>query len=274
MLNDRYKGVAFEKRFLPRLSTIEVKELSKDDALIILPIGAVEQHGPHLPVYTDTLIGEGLLNQAFDLLDEDENIWLLPPLPYGKSTEHLGMPGTMTLSASTLQAVVMDIAKSVYASGFKRLLLFNTHGGNHDLLNMVSRDIRIETGMMVFRLNPSSQKTNSFITEKEQKFGIHGGDVETSMVLDFKHNWVQVDKCLTEFVNLPEGTKHLYLKGTSYFAWVINDISNSGIAGDATQATVEKGVEINRCVAESLAEALKEMRRFEIATIKNQMVNQ
>ena len=274
MLNERYKGIAFEKRFLPRLTTEEVKELRKDDALVILPIGAVEQHGPHLPIYTDTLIGEGLLNKAFELLDEDENIWVLPPLPYGKSTEHLGMPGTMTLLATTLQAVVMDIAKSVHASGFKRFLLFNTHGGNHDLLNMISREIRIETGMMVFRLNPGSPKTNSVITEQEQKYGIHGGDVETSMVLDFKQNWVHPDKSPTEFVSLPENTKHLYLKGTSYFAWVINDISTSGVAGDATQATIEKGMEINRYVSESIAEALREMRRFDIATLTNRMVKQ
>lgn len=274
MLNERYKGIAFEKRFLPRLTTEEVKELRKDDALIILPIGAIEQHGPHLPIYTDTLIGEGLLNQAFELLDENENIWILPPLPYGKSTEHAGMPGTMTLSASTLQSVVMDISKSVHESGFKRLLLFNTHGGNHDLLNMISREIRIETGMMVFRLNPGSSKTNSLITEQEQKYGIHGGDVETSMVLHYKNNWVHPEKCPTEFISLPENTKHLYLKGTSYFAWVINDISTSGVAGDAKKATLEKGIEINRFVSESLAEALKEMCRFDIDEISNKMVKQ
>ncbi|MCM3440199.1 creatininase family protein [Metabacillus halosaccharovorans] len=274
MLNERYKGIAFEKRFLPRLTTEEVKELSKEDALIILPVGAIEQHGPHLPIYTDTLIGEGLLNQAFELLNEEDNIWVLPPLPYGKSTEHLGMPGTMTLSAATLQAVVTDIAKSVHASGFKRLLLFNTHGGNHDLLNMISREIRIETGMMVFRLNPGSSKTNDLITEREQKLGIHGGDVETSMVLDFKNNWVHPDKSPTEFVTLPENTKHLYLKGTSYFAWVINDISTTGVAGDATQATIEKGMEINQYVSESIAEALREMCNFDIDMLTNKMVKQ
>jgi len=273
LLNGRYEGDAFEKRFLARLTSEEVGKLRKDDALVILPIGAVEQHGPHLPVYTDTLIGEGVLKQAFELLDEEENIWVLPPMPYGKSTEHLGKAGTMTLSAATLQAVVMDIAKSVKASGFRRLLLFNTHGGNHDLLNMVSRDIRIETGMMVFRLNPSSPKTAALITEQEQKFGIHGGDVETSMVLAFKENWVHREKSPREFVQLPEGTKHLYLKGTSYFAWIMDDISDSGIAGDATQATEEKGLEINQYVAESFVEALKEMRRFEIETVKNQVVS-
>lgn len=269
MLNLRYQGEAFEKRFLPRLTTKEVNELTKENALIVLPIGAVEQHGAHLPIYTDTLIGEGLLIAAFDLLKSDENIWMLPPLPYGKSTEHLGAAGTMTLSASTLQAVVMDLAKSVAASGFKRLLLFNTHGGNHDLLNMMARDIRSETGMMVFRLNPSSPETKLYISEQEQVYGIHGGDVETSQVLDFKENWVHMERSETDFVNMPAGTKHLYLKGSSYFAWIMDDISSTGIAGDATLATVEKGIEINKHVAVALAEALMEMCSFNIEHVKN-----
>lgn len=274
MLNERYQGMAFEKKFFPRLTTEEVKHLKKDDALIVLPIGAVEQHGPHLPIYTDTLIGEGVLIEAFELLDESDNIWMLPPIPYGKSTEHLTRSGTISLSSATLYAFVMDIAKSIQQSGFKKLLLFNTHGGNHDLLNMVARDIRVETGMMVFRLNPSSEKTNSLISEKEQQYGIHGGDVETSMVLSFKSNWVDMEKSTREFVHLPEETKHLYLKGSSYFAWVIDDISHSGVAGDATKASVEKGTLINKSVAETVVDALREMARFDIESIKSEAVKQ
>ncbi|MGP7818140.1 creatininase family protein [Niallia sp. 01092] len=269
MLHNRYSGHAFEKRFLPRLSTKEVEVLEKEDVVVVLPVGAIEQHGPHLPIYTDTLIGEGLLVQALEMLPEEENIWVLPPLAYGKSTEHLGMPGTITLSASTLQAVITDIAKSVQQSGFKKLLLFNTHGGNHDLLNMISRDIRIETGLTVFRLNPDYSVIDSLISEKEQKFGIHAGEVETSMILALKESWVNMDLSPTEFVHLPEDTKHLYLKGSSYFAWVMNDISNTGVAGDAASATIEKGRKINALVSQQVASALKEMIRFNISTVKS-----
>ncbi|MFD2654856.1 creatininase family protein [Gracilibacillus thailandensis] len=265
MQTDRYHGEAFEKRFLARLSTEEVKQLPKDDALIVLPIGAVEQHGPHMPIYTDTLIAEGVLMEAFEHFAEVDNIWLLPPLPYGKSTEHIGMAGTITLSAATLQSVVMDIAKSVSDSGFKRLVLFNSHGGNHDLLNMISREVRIETGMMVFRLNSSDGNLlTDLIPEKERVFGIHGGDVETSMVLDIKGNWVNMEQSPVDFVSLPEDIQYLYLKGSCYFAWVINDISATGMAGDATRATVEKGKEINQRAGKYIAEALKEMSRFNI----------
>ena len=270
MLHGRYSGYAFEKRFLPRLSSQEVERLDKEKALVILPIGAVEQHGPHLPIFTDTLIGEGLLNEALNLIP-DEEVWVLPSLPYGKSTEHLGMSGTITLSAATLQSVISDIAKSVRASGFKKLLLFNTHGGNHDLLNMMARDVRIETGLNVFRLNPDYSVINSLISEKEQKYGIHAGEVETSMVLALKEEWVNMERSPTEFVQLPDDTHHLYLKGTSYFAWVMNDISSTGVAGDAASATLEKGEQIISLVSESFASAIKEMIRFDLHTIKSSM---
>ncbi|MCT2537789.1 creatininase family protein [Aquibacillus koreensis] len=273
MQSDRFKGTAFHDRFFARLSTEEVKALPKEDALIVLPIGAVEQHGPHMPIYTDTLIAEGVLTEAFEHFTDDHNIWMLPPLPYGKSTEHLGMAGTLTLSAETLQAVVMDIAKSVRDSGFKRLVLFNSHGGNHDLLNMISREVRIETGMMIFRLNASDGNVlGDLIPERERQFGIHGGDVETSMVLDMKQDWVHAHLSPTEFVQLPVENKHLYLKGSCYFAWVIEDISTTGMAGDATKATVEKGQEINRRAGAFVAEALIEMSMFNIDELKRAFV--
>lgn len=275
MLEERYKGAAFEEKFLPRLTSREIREMPKEDALIVLPIGAVEQHGPHLPVYTDTLIGEGLLTQTFEHFTADDNIWLLPPVPYGKSTEHLGMAGTITLSASTLQAVVMDIAKSVKESGFKRLVLFNTHGGNHDLLNMISREIRIETDLMVFRLNSTEGDVlQELVSEKERKYGIHGGEVETSMVLDLKPGWVDMEESPVDFIRLPEETKHLYLKGGCYFAWVMDDISFTGMAGDATKATASKGKEINSKTSAFLAEVLVEMSRFDITAIKKQPVSE
>ncbi|MCP3029911.1 creatininase family protein [Halobacillus sp. A1] len=273
MINERYSGKAFNEKFLARLTSKQVKELDKEDALVVLPIGAIEQHGPHMPVYTDTLIGEGLLAQTFEHFTNEQNIWMLPPLPYGKSTEHLGMTGTMTLSASTLQAVVSDIAESVKESGFRRLVLFNSHGGNHDLLNMVSREIRIQTGLMVFRLNSSEgHGLDGVVSEKEKKFGIHGGEVETSMVLDFKPDWVDMKRSPIDFVELPEDNQHLYLKGGCYFAWVMDDISYTGMAGDATKATREKGIKINARTSEFLAEVFEEMSRFEIEDLKKQPV--
>lgn len=263
----RYEGSAWEERFLPRLTSRQVKELPKEEALVILPLGAVEQHGDHLPVMTDALIGEATLTQALEKIDEVEpgaQIWMLPPISYGKSIEHLGRAGTISLSASTLQSVVMDIAQSLKISGFRRLLLFNTHGGNTDLLNVAAREIRIATGMTVFHLGPGSLNVaEDLLTAEEREYGIHGGDYETSVVMAIKPNWVQEQWRVAEFPSMSD-YEFLTLEGKIRFAWVMDDISASGIAGDATRATKEKGEIIQARVTDILAKAFVELSKFEI----------
>lgn len=260
----RYEGIAWEQRFLPRLTRKQVKELPKENALVILSVGAVEQHGDHMPVMTDALIGEATLTQALEQVDLDEQIWMLPPISYGKSNEHLGIPGTISLSASTLSGIVTDIADSLHLSGFRRLLLFNTHGGNKDLLNVVARDIRISTGMMVFQLAPSSLDVASdIISAEELKYGIHGGDYETSILMAVKPNWVHEELRVKEMPNMNR-YEFLTLENKVRFAWKMNDISVSGIMGDATIATAEKGKIIQKRTSELLARAFIELSRFEI----------
>ncbi|EIJ80420.1 Creatininase [Bacillus methanolicus PB1] len=260
-----YHGEVFERNFLGRLTSKQVEELPKQKALVILPIGAVEQHGPHLPIYTDSLIAEGVLKAVCNYLNEDDNIWILPAIPYGKSTEHLGYAGTISLSGSTLQLIVKDIATSLQKSGFRKLVLFNTHGGNHDLLNMIARDIRIETGLITFRLNSYDfDVAEDIITKQEAAYGIHGGEVETSLVLSFKSEWVKKELCPSEIMQFPMKIKHLQLKGNNYFAWKMEDISNTGILGNARKATKEKGEKIIGRLSEILAQVLREMAEFEI----------
>lgn len=265
----RYQGVVWEQRFLPRLTSKQIQDMPKDKALVILSIGAVEQHGPHLPVMTDALIGEATLTLALEKLEPDEQVWMIPPISYGKSNEHIGFAGTISLSASTLQQLVMDIAQSLHASGFRRLLLFNTHGGNTDLLNVVAREIRIATGLMVFNLSPHSLHVAAdLISPEEAKFGIHGGDYETSVVKAIKPDWVQ-DEFATHSIPNVSQYEFLTLEGQIRFAWTMADISHSGISGDATRATPEKGRMIQDRVAEKLAQAFTELSRFEIADVKS-----
>ncbi len=264
----RYEGAAWEQRFLPRLTSKQVNDLPKEEALVILSVGAVEQHGDHLPVMTDALIGEATLTQALEKIDADEQVWLLPPVSYGKSNEHLGWAGTISLSANTLHSVIMDIARSLKLSGFRRLLLFNTHGGNTDLLNVVAREIRIATGLMVFNMAPHSLNVSAdLVSEEELEYGIHGGDYETSVVMAIKPNWVQEHLRTAEF---PDVARYelLTLEGRIRFAWVTDDISESGIAGDATKATAEKGEIIQERVTDILAKAFVELSKFEIKDVK------
>lgn len=268
----RYEGKAWEERFLPRLTSLQIKQLPKEDALVILPVGAIEQHGWHMPVMTDALIGEALLTQTMELLPEGANVWLLPPISYGKSNEHLDYAGTFSLSASTLLHVLSDIGASLKRNGFRRLLLFNTHGGNVDLLNVAARNIRVDTGLMVFYVNPHSLDTvHDLVTEEELEYGIHGGDIETSMVLAIKPGWVHGKLAVSEIPDV-SSLEYLTLEGKIRFAWVMSDISHTGIAGDATQATAEKGALIMERSASELAKSLQEVCRFEIADV-NPKVN-
>jgi len=264
----RYEGVAWEERFLPRLTSKQIKELPKEKALVILPIGAVEQHGPHLPVMTDALIGEATLAQALELLPAEAQVWLLPPISYGKSDEHLGLPGTVSISGATLQGLVMDIAASLKLSGFGKLLLFNTHGGNADLLNVVSREIRIAHGMTVFCLSPSSLGgAEGVIDPAELEYGIHAGDYETSIVMAIKPGWVQEPFLVSELPAIGD-KRFLTLEGRVRFAWRMADISATGVCGDATKATAAKGGIIQERVAGILAEALAELCEFDIAGVR------
>ncbi|GAE33133.1 creatininase family protein [Halalkalibacter akibai] len=267
MLYSRFESKAWQELFLPRLSTKQVTELPKDKGVVVLPIGAIEQHGPHLPVYTDTLIAEGLLTTAFEQLSQEDQVWMLPPLPYGKSTEHVNHPGTFTLSSQTLQQVILDIGSSVKASGFRRIVLFNTHGGNNDLLNMIARELRIETELMVFRMNGMDFKAEiaSLFSPEELSYGIHGGDVETSLILAIEENWVEMALAPKEFYDYEHA---LDIKGGPYVAWVMDDLSNSGISGNATEATKEKGIEILLRLGSKIASTLQVISSFEMRDLK------
>jgi creatinine amidohydrolase/Fe(II)-dependent formamide hydrolase-like protein len=213
------------------------------------------------------LISEVVLTEAFEQLPDEANIWLLPAIPYGKSTEHLGHPGTITLSATTLMAVVMDIAKSLRHSQFEKLVIVNTHGGNTDLLNMMAREIRIETGMAVFRLDPGGLgAADEWITPAEKQYGIHAGDVETSLVLASQPGWVHMELAPVEFPQHPD-SRYLQLAKKA-FAWVMDDLSSSGICGDASKATAAKGEAMVKRYGEHLAAALMEMSKFKMESFK------
>jgi creatinine amidohydrolase len=130
----------------------QVEALDKEATLLVLPTAAIEQHGHHLPLATDTLINNLLLGKAMEKLPKDAPVYALPPICYGKSNEHIGFPGTMSVSAATFMAVVRDLGASVKASGFKRLVLYNTHGGNTSLADVMARDLRAEFGLRTFYL--------------------------------------------------------------------------------------------------------------------------
>jgi creatinine amidohydrolase len=247
----------------------EIEEIARSNALVLQPIASVEQHGPHLPCYTDSLVADGLVARAVALTPVDVEVWTLPVIAYGKSNEHLGFPGTISLSAETLIAVCRDVGRSVARSGFRKLAFVNGHGGQPHLLEMVARDIREETGLMVFPLFPYRLGVPEGVVSspQEEALGIHGGELETSLVLALEPDAVHMDRAEPgndRVRKLYGELEHLSLEGALPTAWLTRDLSENGVIGDPTQASAERGDRALAHMAEGLSRVFAEICEFEL----------
>ncbi len=252
-------------RFFPYLTWPQVEALpDKENVLIIQPIGAVEQHGPHLPLIVDAAIATAVVGQALHKLNSAIPAYALPTLYYGKSNEHWRFPGTVTLSAQTLTAVLMEMAQSLYSAGFRKLLLINGHGGQPQVLEIVARDLRQQHGdLMVFPLFVwgAPHCTAEVVGEQEYERGLHAGDVETSVMLALMPQQVQMTEAVREFPADFGAESLLSLEGRLPMAWTMDDLSKSGVVGDATVATVAKGEKIMASVSDGWVRVFEEVYR-------------
>lgn len=255
------------QRFFPYLTWPMIEAMpDKENAVIIQPIGAIEQHGPHLPLVVDAAIATAVVGEALSLLSEAIPAYALPPLYYGKSNEHWHFPGTITLSAQTLRQVLMESAESLYRAGFCKLMWVNGHGGQPQVLEMAARDLhQAYPDLSVFPFfvwnvpNPAAE----MLTEKELAFGIHAGDAETSLMLSLLPEQVHMDKAVCEYPHgLPENSQ-LSMEGQLPFAWVTRDLTRSGVLGDATVATQAKGDRLFKALAEGWVTVIEEVHRFQ-----------
>jgi creatinine amidohydrolase/Fe(II)-dependent formamide hydrolase-like protein len=255
-------------RRLELLTSPEIAAIDKSDALVLQPIASIEQHGAHLPCATDTILAEAMTDRALARTPTGANVWRLPVISYGKSTEHLGYPGTITLSTETLLAVCNDVGRSVAASGFRKLAFVNGHGGQPQLLEVVARDIRERTGLMVFPLFPPRLGIPDGVVSSpaEARYGIHGGEIETSEVLAVAPHLVRNEHLVpgsTRVRELYDDKEFLSLEGSLPTAWLTRDLAPAGVLGDPTLATAEKGERVLTHIAERLAGALAEICALE-----------
>ncbi len=251
---------------LARLSTRDIAALAGDRVLVVLPVAAVEQHGPHLPVLTDTMIAEAVLARALELRPDDGRVWTLPAQAYGKSNEHTGFAGTIGLRAETLAATLKEIARGVHASGLQRLLFLNAHGGNPEIIDYSARDIREELGMLCFTAHPFRFRLGrEIISSVEGGYGIHGGEGETSLMLAVAPELVQPEHYRPELPPVREFMHHFTLKGAASFGWLTRDLSRSGTIGDPRGATAEKGRAILEAEARLVAEIIEEALALQLA---------
>lgn len=254
-----------KQNFLPYMTSRQIGSLpDKEHAVVVLPIASIEQHGPHLPIYTDSIITQEVLNRSLALLPEEFPVFCLPHLAYGKSNEHIRFPGTITLSAETLLHVLMEIGESVARSGFKRLVILNGHGGNTEIIDFAIRDIREKTGLLVFamhiflRVAPPTEG----LSDNELTYGIHAGDVETSVLLKCKPELVHLDQA-------PDGIPERLVEqgtppfmGALNFAWLMDDIAPEGVLGNPRTADPARGEKYLHDAALQVAQSLHQVKDF------------
>jgi creatinine amidohydrolase len=253
-------------RFFAYLSWTDVKAMpDKANVVLVQPVGAVEQHGPHLPLIVDAAIAVSVLGRALEKLNPAVPAYALPPLCYGKSNEHWHFPGTVTLTAQTLIATLMEVGESVYRAGFRKLVLMNAHGGQPQVMEIVARDLHQRyADFWVFPVFTWSvpHGVSALLSPQEQEMGIHAGDAETSLLLAILPDQVKLERAQAEYPPEQPPGKVLSLEGRVPFSWVTRDLSQSGTLGNPTAATRDKGKLILESVSDGWMQVLEEIHQF------------
>lgn len=261
------------RRYWHELTSPEFEALDKDRTVAVLPVAAIEQHGPHLPVYVDACINQGLVQRMLDFLPEEASVLVLPMMPVGKSNEHIQFPGTLTLSAETLGHLWYEIGESVARAGIRKLVIFNSHGGQPQVVQIVQRELRVKHKMMVTSLSwPALGMPEGMFSANERRNGIHAGDVETSMLLHLRPDLVQMDKAQnfrTVMEEIDGRFEKLTILGGVSVGWQVQDLNPLGAAGDASIATAEKGKAVVDLVAQNFAKLLGEIADYPLTLLRD-----
>ena len=254
------------------LTTEEFRALDPARTVALLPVSAVEQHGPHLPVSVDQVLCEGIVARAGELAG-DTPVVVLPQQDVGKSNEHLAFPGTLSFSAETLIRIWTELGECVHRAGLRKLVFYNSHGGQPQIMDIVARDLRVRLNMAAVATNWwSFGMPEGLWPAKENKFGIHAGGVETSMMMHLAPVSVRVGK-VANFepgqVELAKEYELLTYTGNSSLAWQAQDLHPSGAVGDARDADAERGRKTVDHAAGKLVKLLAELSRFPLDKIRS-----
>jgi creatinine amidohydrolase len=250
-------------RHLADLSGPDVGRLLTERSIVVQPLGAIEQHGPHLPLNTDLIIAQATAEATIADVGDEVDAWLLPPLAYTKSNEHAWCAGTIWLSASTLLAVLDDIGRCIAKTPAKRLVFLNGHGGNSALLGAANREIRLEHGLMTFTTHPGVPADQGGTSAAgEHGMGIHGGADETSVMLHLAPDLCDMSSAERRIPEGMVGNRYVRFGGSVSFGWLSNDFFDDGVIGDPTAATAEHGKALFEGSVTAFGEALREIRDF------------
>lgn len=267
---DRYDGRVLtereNQRRLARLRRPEVAERVGPRSLLLLPVGSVEQHGPHLPLDTDLVVPERVAGELAARSGDELDLWVLPSLAYSKSNEHAWAPGTLWLSARTLLAVLDDIGRSVAALPARALVFLNGHGGNSALLSVACRDLHLDHGLATFLLHPMVPPDQGGPSaEAEEGMGVHGGFAETSLMMFLDPERVASPLPPPRIPASLRPNRRVRFGGSATFGWSSEDFGPDGYVGDPTGASAEAGREIFETALSALTETLREIRSTVLA---------
>jgi creatinine amidohydrolase len=270
--------MSLKSRFWADLTTRDFAQLRTggtiEEVVAVLPVAAIEQHGPHLPLSVDTDLVEGIVAAALPELPDDLPVLFLPTQQVGRSIEHIRFPGTLTLSAETIIRLWTEIGESVARAGVRKLVLFNSHGGQVSVMDIVARDLRSRSELMVFSVNwfnlPLGDEVDGLFTQEENRFGIHAGDVETSMMLALRPESVDMEQAREFRSSSQDRAEKFEILGNGRSAklgWQMQDYNPMGAAGDATLATADKGRAVVEAAGRQLALLLREVAQVPLFTL-------
>jgi creatinine amidohydrolase len=250
-------------------SAPEFQNLDPMKTIAILPIAAVEQHGPHLPVGTDTIINQSMMELLAARVPQAMDVRILPVQVVGKSNEHLWAKGTITHLATNLIDAWTQIGLEVARAGVRKILFVNSHGGNEEVMGIVARELRVQAGMLAVKSGWRFAPPAGVLSDLERRHGIHGGDAETSLILHFRPDLVDMSRA-QNFVSVAaqDEAEFKYLRPTGAFghvyAWIASDINPAGAVGDASIATAEKGKLLAEAQVSGMLELLAEIERMRL----------
>lgn len=263
--------MALPRRYWHEMSAREFAGSDTSNWIAVLPVAAIEQHGPHLPVYTDTCIAEGQIQRVIELLPDAVQATFLPVQAIAKSNEHISSAGTLTLDWDTVTRAWLDIGDSVARAGVRKLVIVTSHGGNVPIMDIVARELRIRHDMLAVATGWArfGQPEGVFPAE-EFVYGIHGGDVETSIMLHLRPDLVAMEHARdfrsTQHDLIAE-MKHLRVHGPVQYGWKAQDLNPAGTVGNAAAATAEKGRLSLDHAARGFVELLGDVASFDLARL-------
>ena len=262
------------KRFWVEYTSEAFSRLPHERLIAVLPVGAVEQHGPHLPLSVDAFVAETLAKRLAEALPDGSPAIFLPAQAITKSNEHDRYPGTLTLSVATLIAAWCEIGACVARAGVRKLVLLNAHGGNVPVMDIVARELRVRHGMLVFCVNWwQLGLPEGMYSPDEQRHGIHAGDMETSVMLALDPDNVDLGKARDFRSRTREWEseyRHIGLGRGARPAWQIQDLHPSGACGNAAAASAAKGESTLAFTIERLVEVFEDIDRAPLCALEGE----